>query len=212
MKYPRTYHLPWSPGVSNDDKVLHDLSSLLNTTLVVTVKMDGSNAGISRPGVQSRSGDRPVHDSFDMLKALHAEKYIMLPPDGILFGEWLYARHSIPYNKLPNYFMGFALYYEGPDVWMSWNKVKRYCEFIGVPTVPIVCFEKFDSLEQMERTLTDIAERYIKLGQEGIVVRRTGPFNTEQFSQCVAKYVRKEHVKTDKHWSRNWIPNKLNED
>ena len=30
-KYARTYHLPWSPGATSDDKISNDISSLIGT-------------------------------------------------------------------------------------------------------------------------------------------------------------------------------------
>ena len=44
-KYPRTLHLPFSPEVHSDDKVINfkDLNNLLNKEYVVLEKMDGQN-------------------------------------------------------------------------------------------------------------------------------------------------------------------------
>lgn len=43
VKYPKTYHLSWSLGRSDDDKVLHDISCFCDKEIVVTEKMDGEN-------------------------------------------------------------------------------------------------------------------------------------------------------------------------
>ena len=37
-KYPRTYHLPFSPGFTSDDKVLKDDSQFYGKRVVVTEK------------------------------------------------------------------------------------------------------------------------------------------------------------------------------
>ena len=38
VKYPRTYHLPWSPGATKDDKILsNDIISSWNWEVVITV-------------------------------------------------------------------------------------------------------------------------------------------------------------------------------
>jgi hypothetical protein len=39
---------------------------------------------------------------------------------------------------------------------------------------------------------------------EGVVCRNTSSFAVEAFKNNVFKYVRKGHVKTDEHWTRNW--------
>jgi hypothetical protein len=38
VKYPRTMHLPWSPGLQNDDRVIESLDGLIGQEVVVTDK------------------------------------------------------------------------------------------------------------------------------------------------------------------------------
>jgi len=45
--------------------------------------------------------------------------------------------------------------------------------------------------------------------REGIVVRNAGEFSNEDFGSNVMKWVRKGHVTTDTHWSRNWVKAKI---
>jgi hypothetical protein len=45
--------------------------------------------------------------------------------------------------------------------------------------------------------------------REGIVSRNADEFAVVDFQQNVFKYVRKNHVKTDEHWTRNWRRAKL---
>jgi hypothetical protein len=40
-KYPRTYHLPFSPGLQNDDRVIETLGGLIGQEVIVTEKMYG---------------------------------------------------------------------------------------------------------------------------------------------------------------------------
>ncbi|MET3986910.1 hypothetical protein ABIC27_004807 [Streptomyces sp. PvR034] len=53
--YPRTPHLPWSPGATPDDVRAGDLSGLpglRGREVVVTEKLDGSNFHSSQQHVQ----------------------------------------------------------------------------------------------------------------------------------------------------------------
>lgn len=50
IKYPRTYHLPFSEGFTSDDKVLENDDIFHNKEVVVTVKMDGENTTIYPTG------------------------------------------------------------------------------------------------------------------------------------------------------------------
>jgi hypothetical protein len=104
-KYNRTYHVTWSAGATNDDKIADSVQSLINIPIVITEKMDGSNTSLERNGcfVRTHSGS-PTHISFDGLKALHATIKFKIPDNIQIFGEWCYAKHSIEYSELPGYF------------------------------------------------------------------------------------------------------------
>ena len=56
-KYGRTYHYPFSPGTTSDDRINHtyweDIRQI--STLVHTEKLDGENNCLSRYGVFARS-------------------------------------------------------------------------------------------------------------------------------------------------------------
>jgi hypothetical protein len=106
-KYPRTLHFPYSPGASKEDKIQHDVSSLIGRNLIMTEKMDGSNVCLTRNGVFARNHNGPPsHPSVDLLKAHHASIKRNIPEHVEVFGEWLYAVHSIRYNNFPSYLAG----------------------------------------------------------------------------------------------------------
>ena len=54
-KYPRTFHLDFSPGVSNDDKVIENYNSLEGKEIVVTTKLDGENTSLYSDYLHARS-------------------------------------------------------------------------------------------------------------------------------------------------------------
>ena len=39
---------------------------------------------------------------------------------------------------------------------------------------------------------------------EGVVTRNANEYAVDAFAANVCKYVRKGHVKTDEHWTKNW--------
>ena len=55
VKYPRTPHLPWSPGRTKDDRMLDDTKTFDGRSVVVTLKMDGENSTIYRDRIHARS-------------------------------------------------------------------------------------------------------------------------------------------------------------
>jgi len=197
-KYPRTYHLPWSEEIHSDDKVYKNVEFFVNKKLAISVKMDGSNVGLSFETVSSRAGIPPKHPSFNMLKQKYATIKNDIPENMIFYGEWLYAVHSIEYDLLDDYLMIFAIL-ENRTKWLSVNDVIGYSDLLGVSTVPFLTKNiKFKSVEELQRKTTEIARKVIRQGHEGIVIRLANSFT--DFPRSTAKFVRKGHVQSSKHW------------
>ena len=141
-KYPRTFHLPWSPGGTSDDKRLTEVTSLLGVDLVITEKMDGSNVCMEREACFARShGGSPTHPSFDAFKAMHAGIRYAIPVRIQIFGEWLWAKHSIAYTNLDGYFQVFgvrACWQDGSRFWKSLDDLLSFTAGLGLPTVPVL--------------------------------------------------------------------------
>lgn len=202
FKYPRTPHLPWSPGASDDDKRLADTAHFSGRTVVVTEKMDGENTSIYRDGLHARSLDGRHHSSRDWVKALQARLSPEIPPGWRLCGENLYARHSIAYDDLESYFYLFSIW-TGDNLALSWAETEEWAACWGLPTVPVWRIGLWD--EKAMRQLSIETGR-----QEGYVVRVVDGFSYDDFSVSVAKWVRPSHVGTDGHWMHQAVtPNRL---
>jgi len=109
-KYPRTPHLPWSPGVSADDITQFSLLSFEGADVVVTEKMDGENTSLYRDHSHARSLDSIHHSSRDWLKQWHGTFAHNIPLGWRICGENLFARHSVRYDHLASYFYGFSIW------------------------------------------------------------------------------------------------------
>jgi hypothetical protein len=207
VKYPSTMYLPFSPSIDVSERGLIGLDDLTEKPLVISLKMDGSNCMLNHERVAARNGDTATHPSFSLLKALHSEIKYQLDPDYLYFGEWLFARHSIHYTGklgLSSYLQIFGIYHVPTQLWLGWDEVERRINEIGDPRVqlvPVVDKCVCEKPWQIVATVTEVAERFIKDGHEGIVVRNWYPFHHGDFTTNVAKYVRANHVQTDKHWS-----------
>lgn len=195
-KYPRTLHLPWSEGVSSDDRVLRDVSIFAGHDVVVTEKVDGENTSIYGDGsCHARSVDSRDHPSRHPVKALAASLGYRLPPDLRLVGENAYAKHTIPYRELPAYFLAFAATAGG--FYLSWDETAALCTGLGLETVPVLYRGPWD-----ERAVRACQTGTSRCGgvQEGYVVRLASSFSEDAFGLSVAKFVRAGHVQEDKHW------------
>jgi len=218
-KYNRTFHVPWSPGRGSDDKIAKDVKSLLDVEIIISEKVDGSNVCIEHNGCFARThASAPSHESFDAFKALHAQIKYGLDFNGMIligkqiFGEWCFAQHSIPYDKLPGYFLTFGVRVLAAQYWLSWDETVSLSEELGLPTVPVL----FRGIVKTEAELCELTEKLSKepseLGtiREGVVIRLAGAFEDEYFARYVMKYVRANHVQTDEHWKdQEIIRNKL---
>jgi hypothetical protein len=212
-KYPRTPHLPWSPGGTNDDRRLADVRHFIGKPLVITEKMDGSNVSMEREGCFARShASAPNHPSFDAFKAAHAAVKHLIPEGSQVFGEWLYALHSIGYSALPSFFQVFGVRTNG--LWSSWAEVELWAAELGTVTAPLLVGPRvFENQNDLQDAVAQLVRKPSACGgeREGVVVRVAGEFADHDFGTSVAKYVRANHVQTDDHWSHQEITrNRLN--
>jgi hypothetical protein len=118
-KYPRTRHIEGSGIQPGDDPDAVSFMTLAGRRLVIEEKMDGANSALSftQDGkllLQSRGHyliGGPRERQFDMLKqwasSYAAQLWETLGDRYVLYGEWLYARHTIFYTDLPHYFLEF---------------------------------------------------------------------------------------------------------
>lgn len=212
-KYERTFHLPWSPGGTSDDKRMLDISGLLNTPVVITEKMDGSNVCMERQSCFARTHSGPPdHPSFDAFKQLHGMCKVKIPINLQIFGEWCYALHSIAYDRLPSFFLMFGVRDLNTNMWLSWEEVELWSQELEVPTVPVLASLEFKNEKSLKETTDHLCSQDSFCGslREGIVVRVSREFSNEDFSSLVGKIVRANHVTTDQHWkSKQIVRNKI---
>ena len=210
-KYPRIYHVPFSPGTTSDDRLLASVDHLYNKDLVITEKCDGGNACLDPTGVYARThGSTANHPSFDHLKATWSTVKSDIPEGWAIYGENMMAKHSIAYTSLPALFLVFGVLTDTKE-WLSWADVKIVAESLNLKTVPELWAGRITSQEGLQQIVESLLAEGSQCGGEaieGIVVRAAGRFSG--FDTSIAKYVRKGHVKTSEHWMLQAIvPNKL---
>lgn len=201
MKYSRTFHLPWSPGGTKDDKKLKSVDHLLNTEIVITEKLDGSNSCLCIDGVFARShAQSPKHASFDLLKQKFYTIGHLIKAEEQIFGENCFAVHSISYENLSDFFFVFNIL--NNSKWQSWNDVESRSQELGLKTCPVLFKGVVKSSKELEKITNELCALDSTFGgpREGVVVRVTREFDPSEFSTCVGKWVRKDHVQTDEHW------------
>jgi hypothetical protein len=209
-KYARTYHLPWSLGATSDDKISDSVESLIGIDIVITEKLDGSNTGITNRGVYGRShadfSSNPWDkEAWNLFYRIRND----ISDDVFLFGEGMYGIHSIEYTNLDSYFYLFGV--RDNNIWIPWEGVEEYSYLLDIPTVPVLFKGSVKSVRELQKLTEKLTSEPSALGgqREGIVVRNADMFHNEDFAQNVMKWVRKGHVTTNTHWTRNWRIAKL---
>jgi len=150
VKYPRTPHLFGSRGTT-DDKHLGEresVSFLADESLIVEEKIDGTNVGIHFAGgelmLQCRGHQitEGMHPQYDLFKQWTMVKRgtleDILGGRFIMYGEWMVARHSIHYRKLPHFFFEFDIYDKESQSFLTLEKRTEMLDGSGIETVPIL--------------------------------------------------------------------------
>lgn len=151
VKYPRTPHLFGSKG-TDDDKHLGEQESsefIAEPSLIVEEKIDGTNVGIhftqdGRMKLQCRGHEitEGMHPQYDLFKQWTAARSLtleeLLEDRFILYGEWLYARHSVHYRALSHYFFEFDIYDKQTEQFLDLANRMGMLEGTGIETVPVL--------------------------------------------------------------------------
>lgn len=247
IKYPSTRHLLplyWydkettaKERIENDDTGVDSIENFVGIPLVITQKIDGGNCmlvnDVDNP-VRARNGSKPE----DTMRPLYRDGGLYwqqevnqkLPERLQVFGEWVYAKHSIHYgcdcddeckdvgpslsdltgiDDERSYFQIFGVYDKKFNLWLSWPEVETVSDKLGFPTTPVIYSEDseddatFTDASVAREELINYAREVIDDGGEGIVIRSKYPYHFSQFSLRVGKYVRENHVNSDEHWKFN---------
>ena len=200
IKYPRTWHLPFSPGLTKGDRVLPDTSHFEGQEVVVTPKYDGENTTWYRDYLHARSLDGRNHPSRNWNKNLHAQVAWQIPERWRVCGENLFAKHTIKYANLPAYFLVFSIWNEANRC-LSWDQTAEWCQLLDLPLVPTL----YRGVWSEEWARHVYQPTYDGDACEGFVVRLAGEFAYKDFRRSVAKYVRQGHVGAHGHWMHSVI-------
>lgn len=161
-KYPRTPHLEGSrlqPG--DEDLSQIPFSCIQGKHLVVEEKVDGANSAISFDEngtllLQSRGhyltgGYRERH--YNLMKqwaGIHQDAFFeVLGTRYILYGEWLYAKHTVYYDKLPHYFLEFDIFDRQEEMFLSTARRHEMLQCLPMVSVPVLAEGVFQTKEEL---------------------------------------------------------------
>jgi hypothetical protein len=167
-KYPRTAHLAGSGIQRGDEDVpIRSWRELANRHLVIEEKMDGANSAVSfdetgRLLLQSRGhflNGGPREAQFNLFKTwahtYMSQLFDVLEDRYIMYGEWLYAKHTVFYTDLPHYFLEFDIYDKQQDEFLNTERRRKL-----LAHTPCVVSVKvlYEGLVQTPQELTSLIE------------------------------------------------------
>ncbi len=122
----------------------------------------------------------------------------------MLFGEWCYARHSVEYDQLPSWFLGFDVYDKVSGRFFSSPRRDAWFQALRLDQVPRLGHGRFtiaglgEFLSQSRLGDKPMEGLYLRSDQGDWLVQR-------------AKLVRHDFIQSvEQHWSRSGIkPNRL---
>jgi hypothetical protein len=218
-KFPHTPHLLWlGAGAPREDKILTmpEAAEFLFGEVVVEEKVDGANLGFSlgpdgRVRPQSRGNylaPGRSHAQWNPLWPWLAERRASLE-DGLigglmLFGEWCYARHTVPYDALPVWFLGFDVFDKNKGRFWSVSRRNAWLRERGLIPIPEVKRGQFQ-LKQVPSLLGTSAVGHVPM--EGIYHRREAAGWLSARTKVVSAAFKQQ---IEEHWTRrSVVPNQL---
>lgn len=175
--------------------------------VIIEEKVDGSNLGISitedyQIRFQNRShfvtsASATQFKGLDNWVTQHPGIWqILTSPDIILFGEWMFAKHSIGYTNLPDYFLAFDIYIPSQKKFLSRAKRDALLADTGIASVPVLAegtFTKQEILAMLERPSS-----FYEGKVEGAYIR----IEDEDYELDRGKIVRPDFMQAiETHWS-----------
>ncbi len=179
--YPRIPYLVAPRELSSSDRVVPaaDVKSWFMTPVHVEEKLDGANVSLWLDEQQVRVASRGGVGAMDRARQLgrlrawaaeRSDRLAALLADGwSAYGEWLWLRHGIPYNRLPDFLVLLDLWH--PDAGMApVDERDARLKAAGLATPPVRYSRVLRDLPAMLALLGPSA--YADTRAEGLVVRR----------------------------------------
>ncbi|MBQ8398946.1 MAG: RNA ligase family protein [Clostridia bacterium] len=182
LKYPRTQHLQGSRlGEGDEDLSQVPFSEILLKYIVIEEKIDGANSAISF----NDQGDLLLQSRGHYLNGGYNERhynlmkqwannnkdlfYSVLGARYIMYGEWMYAKHTVFYDALPDYFMEFDIYDREKSIFLDTESRRKITEQLKIiHSVPVLSKGVFRSKEEILAYLGDsnyITENHMQVLQ-----------------------------------------------
>ena len=208
--YPRIPHLDKAISNMTHDDIQLESNIEFPLTGWVQEKIDGANMGVSwtsGPVLRNRNNilkkgyikkETPAKLQFrpawnwihEHGKEIREISNVIMSPITI-YGEWMYAKHSIEYNKLPDLFMAYDIYSVEDDKFLAPDVVDELLSKTSIKYIKprLVTFNNINEIVEY----SEKASEYRNGIREGIVIKISkGRFVDKTFKIVNRHFVRRE--------------------
>lgn len=199
IKYPRSYHLPWS-HLGKDDRKMSG-GELDGKNVIGTLKLDGENTTMYNDFMHARSLNSDSHPTRNWVKGLWGRINYLIDDSMRVCGENLYTVHTVRYEDLESYFYVFSIWDD--LTCLSWKDTKDFATIMGLQMVPVFYEGPYD-----EEGIKKAFEPHSKF-HEGYVVRNADEYKYGEFRRNLGKYVRPEFKQALNQSHGHWISKKI---
>lgn len=214
-KFPRTKHAPICPSATRDDLIAteKEWEDAIKTSphVFIEEKLDGANSGIvivdNCPVIRNRNhvlnkakgGKTPAkrqfapiwnwaYENIAQFKTVYKELGFCVS----IYGEWLYACHSVKYDALPSYFIAYDLYDIENGKFICPATSRSLLQYAGFITPQLLSGFILSDKEMI--SLRDRKSSFSSEIQEGLYIKFSdGEWLTDRFKMVRPGFIQGEH-------------------
>ena len=209
IKYPKIYRLPTLNITAKKTLTSKEVKELFDGEVIIEEKIDGSIIGLANTHAQGRGREIRLGENskqfkfFNSWRSQNQFKIDKIPDNTIIYGEWMYAKHNVFYDKLPDFFIAFDVFDNGK--FLDYKRKIKLINDIGFSNSKLL-FEGVwnKTTEKLIDKLIGTSHFSTDEIMEGFVIKNYK-------KQLFGKYVRREFMDDlDEHWLRKpLVVNKL---
>jgi ATP-dependent RNA circularization protein (DNA/RNA ligase family) len=218
--FPRTKHLPIEPNAQRDDLVASqdELGLLLQTNkAIIEEKIDGSNCGIivsgdypiirnknhilnknytGNRGTPAKAQFSPIWTWFYRNKEKFERLNEIVGYEVGVYGEWMFAKHVIYYDLLPDLFIAYDIYDAKNKYFLSPKVTRSILIEAGFSVVPLLAEDVDLSVDKL-LSLRNGKSEFSNETREGIYIK------VHDDTKIINRYkmVRADYT-TDENWNK----------
>lgn len=195
-EFDKTPHLPFNPNKHDDDIIApaQEAEDAMNTVVFVEEKIDGANCGMrlqgSNPIIRNRKHilckgfvkETPAKKQFASVwnwfydhKSLFEKLNQLVNAEVSVYGEWMYAKHTIFYDQLPSLFIAYDIYLPEKYSFLDTYATRIYLEKAGFSIPELLHNGRIESYDYLAKLCYGQSAFSSDQKREGVYLKVNAP-------------------------------------